>query len=164
MAHLAEERDVKEATRDKYKLISKAKSLNHDELMDHVQSHMLGCTDADCDICDMGQSGDMIDDDEEGEGPVYDIGDRSSEGREGAGYNIDTEGEKAVRESKGDKHNLMKHGEHTAKHPGFKAVQSQIAKKSGVSNKAAGAILAARSRGASRSAKKANPRLLRVKG
>lgn len=49
-------------------------------------------------------------------------------------------------------------------HPGFKAVQSKIAKKQGVSQDRAGAILAASSRGASAKAKKANPRLKRVKG
>lgn len=53
---------------------------------------------------------------------------------------------------------------HSAKHPGFKAVQSKIASKEGLSKKAAGAILAARSRGASAAAHKANPRLNRVKG
>lgn len=47
-------------------------------------------------------------------------------------------------------------------HPGFKAVQSKIAKKYGM--KKAGAILAASTRGASAKAKKANPRLRRVKG
>lgn len=50
------------------------------------------------------------------------------------------------------------------KHPGFKAVQQSIAKKEGVSSKRAGAILASASRNASASAKKANPRLNRVKG
>jgi len=50
------------------------------------------------------------------------------------------------------------------KHPGFSAVQSLISKKEGVSEKAAGAILAARTREASKSAKKKNPRLNRVKG
>ena len=50
------------------------------------------------------------------------------------------------------------------KHPGFKKVQSSIAKKEGVSKKAAGAILASATRKASKSAKKANPRLKRVKG
>jgi len=49
------------------------------------------------------------------------------------------------------------------KHPGFKAVQAQIAKKSGVSSKRAGAILAASTRKASASAKKKNPRLKKVK-
>ena len=49
-------------------------------------------------------------------------------------------------------------------HPGFKAVQRKIAEKAGVSEERAGAILAASSRGASAAAKKANPRLNRVKG
>ena len=43
------------------------------------------------------------------------------------------------------------------KHPGFKAVQSKIAKKYGM--KAAGAILASKTRGASEKAKKKNPRV-----
>lgn len=51
-----------------------------------------------------------------------------------------------------------------AKHPGFKAVQSSIAKKEGVSKEAAGAILAKSTRNASKAAHKANPRLNRVKG
>lgn len=50
------------------------------------------------------------------------------------------------------------------KHPGFKAVQKKIAEKEGVSEKAAGAILAAKSRGASAAAKKKNPNLKKVKG
>lgn len=49
-------------------------------------------------------------------------------------------------------------------HPGFKAVQSQIAKREGISKDRAGAILAASSRNASAKAKKANPALRRVKG
>lgn len=48
-------------------------------------------------------------------------------------------------------------------HPGFKSVQNKIAKKEGVSKKAAGAILASATRKASPSAKKSNPRLKRVK-
>lgn len=48
-------------------------------------------------------------------------------------------------------------------HPGFKSVQGKIAKKQGVSKKAAGAILAKSTRNASSKAKKANPRLKRVK-
>ncbi len=51
-----------------------------------------------------------------------------------------------------------------ATHPGFKAVQGRIAKKMGISSERAGAILAASSRKASPAAKKANPRLKRVKG
>lgn len=50
------------------------------------------------------------------------------------------------------------------KHPGFQAVQAKIAAKEGISQKRAGAILAASSRGASAKAKRANPRLKRVKG
>jgi hypothetical protein len=50
------------------------------------------------------------------------------------------------------------------KHPGFKAVQSKIADKEGISKDKAGAILAASSRGASKAAKKANPKLKKVKG
>ncbi len=49
------------------------------------------------------------------------------------------------------------------KHPGFKAVQSSIARRSGVSMEAAGAILASSSRHASAKAKRKNPRLKRVK-
>jgi hypothetical protein len=56
---------------------------------------------------------------------------------------------------------VLKHG---GAHPGFKAVQSKIAAKQGVSKKAAGAILAASTRKASAKAKAANPRLKRVKG
>jgi len=48
-------------------------------------------------------------------------------------------------------------------HPGFKAAQSSIARREGVSKDRAGAILAAASRGASAKAKRANPRLKRVK-
>lgn len=51
----------------------------------------------------------------------------------------------------------------SSKHPGFAAVQTKIAKQQGVSKNAAGAILAASTRKASASAKKANPRLKKVK-
>lgn len=51
----------------------------------------------------------------------------------------------------------------STKHPGFKAVQKSIARKEGVSMKAAGAILASATRKASPAAKRANPRLKRVK-
>ena len=50
------------------------------------------------------------------------------------------------------------------KHPGFAKVQSQIAKKQGISKKRAGAILASKTRKASAKAKRANPRLKKVKG
>lgn len=49
------------------------------------------------------------------------------------------------------------------KHPGFASVQTAISKREGISADRAGAILAASSRGASKAAKKANPRLKRVK-
>jgi|TARA_R110000796_G_C14266647_1_gene400689 hypothetical protein len=45
----------------------------------------------------------------------------------------------------------------------FKKVQAKIAKKSGVSKKAAGAILAASTRKASAKAKRKNPNLKKVK-
>lgn len=53
---------------------------------------------------------------------------------------------------------------HNEKHPGFAAVQQNIAKKEGVSKDRAGAILASASRKASPAAKKANPRLKKVRG
>lgn len=46
---------------------------------------------------------------------------------------------------------------------GFKNVQASIAKKEGVSKKAAGAILASATRNSSPSAKKKNPNLRKVK-
>ncbi len=51
-----------------------------------------------------------------------------------------------------------------SKHPGFKAVQSKIAAKEGVSKDRAGAILAASTRKASPAAKKENPNLRKVRG
>lgn len=45
----------------------------------------------------------------------------------------------------------------------FKSVQSKIAKREGVSPKAAGAILAKSTRNASPAAKRKNPKLKRVK-
>lgn len=59
---------------------------------------------------------------------------------------------------------------HSKEHPGFAAVQASIARqpnkrgKGKLGKERAGAILAARSRGASSAAKKRNPRLKRVKG
>tara|TARA_R100000988_G_scaffold103455_1_gene82869 strand:- start:1621 stop:1800 length:180 start_codon:yes stop_codon:yes gene_type:complete len=47
---------------------------------------------------------------------------------------------------------------------GFKNVAAKIAKKQGVSKKAASAILASSTRKASAAAKKKNPRLKKVKG
>lgn len=48
-------------------------------------------------------------------------------------------------------------------HPGFKAVQSQIANRQGIGRERAGAILASATRNASAAAKRKNPRLKRVK-
>jgi hypothetical protein len=59
---------------------------------------------------------------------------------------------------------MAKSVKHTAKHPGFKSVENKIARKEGISKDRAGAILASASRGASKAAHKANPRLNRVKG
>lgn len=50
------------------------------------------------------------------------------------------------------------------KHPGFQKVSAGIAKREGISQERADKILAASSRRASPAAKKANPRLKRVKG
>lgn len=49
-------------------------------------------------------------------------------------------------------------------HPGFKKAASSIAKREGVSKERAGAILGSATRNASAAAKRANPRLKRVKG
>lgn len=64
----------------------------------------------------------------------------------------------------GKKHHHSPVHSHSEEHPGFKAVASKIASRSGVSQERAGAILAASSRKASAAAKKKNPRLRRVKG
>jgi hypothetical protein len=50
-----------------------------------------------------------------------------------------------------------------AKHPGFKGVERKI-ESEGYSKRAAGAILAKKTREASSGAKRRNPRLKRVKG
>ena len=50
----------------------------------------------------------------------------------------------------------------TKRHPGFKSVQTKI-QKQGYSPKQAGAILASKTRGASKAAKKKNPNLKKVK-
>ncbi|MDE2019126.1 MAG: hypothetical protein KGJ13_02135 [Patescibacteria group bacterium] len=50
-----------------------------------------------------------------------------------------------------------------AKHPGFAAVENKI-EREGYSKKAAGAILASKTRNASAAAKRSNPALKKVKG
>lgn len=52
---------------------------------------------------------------------------------------------------------------HSKAHPGFKSVQGKI-EKEGYTKEQAGAILASKTRGASKAAHKANPRLSRVRG
>lgn len=52
----------------------------------------------------------------------------------------------------------------TKDHPGFQNVAAGIASREGIPEARAAAILAASSRNASAKAKKANPRLKRVKG
>ena len=52
----------------------------------------------------------------------------------------------------------------TAAHPGFKAVQSKIASRLGISKERAGAVLAKAGRRASPSAIRKNPRLKRIAG
>lgn len=51
-----------------------------------------------------------------------------------------------------------------AKGMGFKAAADSVARKEGVSKKRAGAIIAAGARNASKSAKRKNPNLKKVKG
>jgi hypothetical protein len=191
-------KSVQSTTRNRYALIERTKKMSHDRLADHI----MGCCDDDCEICDMGQSGEMIDDDDEGSGSVDNYGDRSFKDRRGSGSQVDNEGssvsprgtdasarvkdkseaefgeggsanlvnvgDKTYKKNEhADKTNLMRHGEHlehSAKHPGFRAVASKIASKQGISSEAAKRILAFRSRNASAGAKKSNPRLARVKG
>lgn len=59
---------------------------------------------------------------------------------------------------------MAKSGKGSSAHPGFKSVASAVAKDEGISPDRAAAIVASSSRGASKSAKKANPRLNKVKG
>ena len=51
---------------------------------------------------------------------------------------------------------------HSAKHPGFKAVEAKVAQNPKIRNP--GAVVAAAARNASKAAHKANPRLNKVKG
>lgn len=129
---------------------------HHGRLMEHIHEH----------IKDHGEQQDEL------EGGRREAGKEEKDEETGC-VMCDGEGE-ADKEEK--KKNLTRHGYnkgtsadphtggHSGAHPGFKAVQNKIAAKEGLSHKAAGAILAARSRGASAHAHKANPRLNRVKG
>ena len=53
---------------------------------------------------------------------------------------------------------------HSKAHPGFKSVSRGIAKRQGISQKRANAILASSTRRASAKAHRSNPRLKNVKG
>ena len=55
-------------------------------------------------------------------------------------------------------------GKGSKAHPGFKAAQAKIAQRYGGDKQRAGRILAAATRRASAKAKRANPRLKRVRG
>jgi len=56
----------------------------------------------------------------------------------------------------------MSMAKHSKAHPGFKAVEAKIGQNPKIKNP--GAVLAAASRGVSKAAHKANPRLNKVKG
>lgn len=110
---------------------------SHGELMDHVHEHVSKHGGADCPCGMCGEGGD----------------EETSKNMTRHGYE---------KKSPNDPHSKS-NGGHSAKHPGFKAVAAKISSKEHLSSKAAGAILAARTRGASAGAHKANPRLNRVK-
>jgi uncharacterized protein YoaH (UPF0181 family) len=71
----------------------------------------------------------------------------------------------ALKQNRREKTKMRKrHTKSKKAHPGFEAVAKSIAEEEGVSQERARAILAARTRKASPAAKRANPRLRRVKG
>ena len=88
------QKGIQKTTRNKFKAIAHAKGLAHGALMNKVQDHMMSCADEDCDICDMGQSGSMIDDDDVGEKPTHNKGTRSSSSKNPTG-NIHSVGKAA---------------------------------------------------------------------
>lgn len=55
-------------------------------------------------------------------------------------------------------------GKKSKAHPGFKGASAEIQRGQGYSEERANRILASKTRGASKAAKKKNPRLKRVKG
>jgi hypothetical protein len=85
----------------------------------------------------------------EGDLPKHSHRDRSGKTAKAGGRH------RAVDRPKGKGKEKMK------KHPGFKAVEAKIGREKGIRNP--GAVLAAATRGASKAAKKANPRLKRVR-
>jgi hypothetical protein len=86
------------------------------------------------------------------------LGNAYQEGLDGTERHFDFSGQIGM-EGVVESHNARK-----SAHPGFKSVQASIAKRQGVSKERAGAMLAAGTRRASKKAKKANPRLKRVRG
>jgi hypothetical protein len=145
---------------------SKGVMTSHGELMDHIHEH----------VKDHGAAGAGAEQ-EELEGGKQSADGESAEHDTGCVLcDHARDGEKALKEAKVtniNQHGYEKHtvndprtsaskGGHNAKHPGFASVQKKIASKENLSQKAAGAILASRSRAASSSAHKANPRLARV--
>lgn len=88
----------------------------------------------------------------------FELGEAYQDALEGTEPHYDFSGQ-IGREDDPESHNPRKKA-----HPGFKSVQASIAKKQGVSKERAGAMLAAGTRRASAKAKKANPRLKRVRG
>ncbi len=88
----------------------------------------------------------------------YELGEAYQDGLEGWEPHYDFSGQ-IGREDDPTSHNARKKA-----HPGFQAVASSIAKKQGVSKKRASAMLAAGTRRAGKAAKKANPRLKKVRG
>jgi hypothetical protein len=79
------------------------------------------------------------------------------------GHEIEEEGRCQAGEGRQEGGQEVCEASMSAKHPGFKSVAKGIAAKEGVSQKAAGAILANATRHASPAAKKANPNLKKVK-
>jgi len=88
----------------------------------------------------------------------WELGEAYQDGLDGTEPHYDFSGQIGM-EDLPESHNARKKA-----HPGFKAVQSSIAKKQGVSKERAGAMLAAGTRRAGAAAKRKNPRLKKVKG
>lgn len=81
-------KSIQSTTRNKHALIERTKRMDHGRIADHI----MGCCDDDCEICDMGESGEMLDNDDEGSGNVHNYGSRSSKEHRGAGTDVDREG------------------------------------------------------------------------
>lgn len=97
-------------------------------------------------------------------GTVVKSSDSSKVGKRAYVPAVNSDVKRRKTDSKGSATKSLPNYKKGGSHPGFKSVQNSIASKEGVSKAAAGAILASATRKASSSAKKANPRLKRVKG